>query len=32
MKKDRGTVWLGVANLVENEQGEWLVVKKNIVD
>lgn len=28
MKKDRGTVWLGVANLVENEQGEWLVVKK----
>ena len=28
MKNDRGTVWLGVANLVENDQGEWLVVKK----
>lgn len=28
MKKDRGNVWLGVANLVENKAGEWLVVKK----
>lgn len=28
MKKDRGKVWLGVASIVENEQGEWLVVKK----
>ena len=28
MKKERGNIWLGVANLVENEQGEWLVVKK----
>lgn len=28
MKKDRGTVWLGVANLVENHEGKWLVVKK----
>lgn len=28
MKKDRGHVWLGVANLVENSKGEWLVVKK----
>lgn len=28
MNKNRGTVWLGVANLVENEHGEWLVVKK----
>lgn len=28
VKKDRGKVWLGVANLVENDKGEWLVVKK----
>ena len=28
MKKDRGKVWLGVANLIENSKGEWLVVKK----
>jgi ADP-ribose pyrophosphatase YjhB (NUDIX family) len=28
MKKERGNVWLGVANLVENASGEWLVVKK----
>lgn len=28
MKKDRGNIWLGVANVVENEKGEWLVVKK----
>ena len=28
MKKDRGKVWLGVAAVVENEKGEWLVVKK----
>ncbi|MEK4230463.1 NUDIX hydrolase [Solibacillus sp. FSL H8-0538] len=28
MKKDRGKVWLGVASVVENENGEWLVVKK----
>lgn len=28
MKKDRGKVWLGVASIVENEHGEWLVVKK----
>lgn len=28
MKKDRGKVWLGVASLVENANGEWLVVKK----
>ena len=28
VKKDRGTIWLGVANLVINNQGEWLVVKK----
>lgn len=28
MKKDRGFVWLGVANLVVNSKGEWLVVKK----
>ena len=28
MKKDRGKVWLGVASIVENENGEWLVVKK----
>ncbi|AMW99706.1 NUDIX hydrolase [Rummeliibacillus stabekisii] len=26
--KDRGKVWLGVAGLVENENGEWLVVMK----
>lgn len=28
MKKDRGKVWLGVASIVENANGEWLVVKK----
>lgn len=28
MKKDRGNIWLGVANVVENINGEWLVVKK----
>lgn len=28
MKKDRGKVWLGVCGIVENEKGEWLVVKK----
>lgn len=28
MKKDRGKVWLGAAAVVENEKGEWLVVKK----
>ena len=28
MKKDRGKVWLGVAGVVENEVGDWLVVKK----
>lgn len=28
MKKDRGKVWLGVASIVENSNGEWLVVKK----
>lgn len=27
-KTDRGKVWLAVAGLVINEQGEWLVVKK----
>lgn len=27
-KKDRVNVWLGVAGLVENESGEWLVVMK----
>lgn len=27
-KKDRLNVWLGVAGLVENESGEWLVVMK----
>lgn len=26
--KDRTKVWLGVAGLVENENGEWLVVMK----
>lgn len=26
--KDRSRVWLGVAGLVENENGEWLVVMK----
>lgn len=29
MKKDRGKVWLGVAGIVVNSQGKWLVVKKN---
>ncbi|AWE08438.1 NUDIX hydrolase [Lysinibacillus sp. 2017] len=28
MGKDRGKVWLGVAAIVENERGEWLLVKK----
>lgn len=28
MNNDRGTVWLGVANVVVNDQEEWLVVKK----
>ena len=28
MKKDRGNVWLGVGAIVENANGEWLVVKK----
>lgn len=28
MKKDRGTVWLGVAGIVVNKLGQWLVVKK----
>lgn len=28
MKQDRGNVWLGAAAIVENEQGDWLVVKK----
>lgn len=27
-KKDRGKVWLGVAGVVINHVGEWLVVKK----
>ncbi len=29
MKKDRGKVWLGVAGVVINAEGKWLVVKKN---
>ena len=29
MKKDRGKVWLGVCAIVENDKGEWLVVKKS---
>lgn len=28
MKQDRGKVWLGVAGVVENTTGDWLVVKK----
>ncbi|MEK9199230.1 NUDIX domain-containing protein [Ureibacillus sp. 179-F W5.1 NHS] len=28
MKKDRGKVWLGVAGVVMNSEGKWLVVKK----
>lgn len=28
MKKDRGKIWLGVCGIVENDNGEWLVVKK----
>lgn len=28
MKKDRGKVWLGVAAVIENHAGEWLVVEK----
>lgn len=28
MKKDRGKVWLGVAAIVEDSAGEWLLVKK----
>lgn len=27
-REDRGKIWLGVAGLVVNDQGEWLVVKK----
>lgn len=29
MKKDRGKVWLGVAGLIVNSAGDWLVVKKS---
>ena len=29
MKEDRGKVWLGVCAIVENNKGEWLVVKKS---
>lgn len=29
MTKERGKVWLGVAGLVENAAGDWLVVKKS---
>lgn len=28
MRKERGTVWLGVAGVVVNNLGQWLVVKK----
>lgn len=28
MKKERGKVWLGVAGIVINSDGQWLVVKK----
>lgn len=28
MAKERGKVWLGVAGIVENVNGEWLLVKK----
>lgn len=28
MKKDRGKVWLGVAGVVVNREGKWLVVNK----
>ena len=28
MRKERGNVWLGVAGVVINSQGQWLVVKK----
>ncbi|RUL46930.1 MULTISPECIES: NUDIX domain-containing protein [Lysinibacillus] len=28
MTKDRGKVWLGVAGVVTNSEGKWLVVKK----
>lgn len=28
MEKDRGKVWLGVAGVVINSEGKWLVVKK----
>lgn len=28
MAKDRGKVWLGVAAIIENADGEWLLVKK----
>jgi len=28
MKKDRGKVWLGVAGVVIDSEGKWLVVKK----
>ncbi|WP_391202923.1 NUDIX domain-containing protein [Psychrobacillus sp. L4] len=27
-REDRGSIWLGVAGLVVNHRGEWLVVKK----
>lgn len=27
-RKDRGNVWLGVAGIVTNSRGEWLVVQK----
>ncbi|MEG0259759.1 MAG: NUDIX hydrolase [Lysinibacillus sp.] len=29
MKKERGQVWLGVAGVVVNNLGQWLVVKKS---
>ncbi|MGM7722543.1 NUDIX domain-containing protein [Metabacillus sp. Hm71] len=28
LKSKRGNVWLAVAGIVQNEKGEWLVVKK----
>ncbi|MFF2755459.1 NUDIX domain-containing protein [Psychrobacillus sp. NPDC058041] len=27
-REDRGSIWLGVAGLIVNDRGEWLVVKK----
>lgn len=27
-REDRGNIWLGVAGIVVNDKGEWLVVKK----